>query len=92
MKIREGTQRIDNGTKKAIIEFVFDDYIIYVFQGALSQFDIVIKYKKDGMRIRTPKHIHWVVDILMKMQGKRSTHKTVFGSYSKLLEHLCSPY
>lgn len=69
MKIREGTQRIDNGTKKAIIEFVFDDYIIYVFQGALSQFDIVIKYKKDGMRIRTPKHIHWVVDILMKMQG-----------------------
>ena len=82
MKIREGTQRIDNGTKKAIIEFVFDDYIIYVFQGALSQFDIVIKYKKDGMRIRTPKHIHWVVDI----------HKTVFGSYSKLLEHLCSPY
>ena len=69
MKIREGTQRIDNGTKKAIIEFVFDDYIIYVFQGALSQFDIVINYKKDGMRIRTPKHIHWVVDILMKMQG-----------------------
>lgn len=52
MKIREGTQRIDNGTKKAIIEFVFDDYIIYVFQCALSQFDIVIKYKKDGMRIR----------------------------------------
>ena len=69
MKIREGTQRIDNGTKKAITEFVFDDYIIYVFQGALSQFDIVIKYKKDGMRILTPKHIHWVVDILMKMQG-----------------------
>ncbi len=24
MKIREGTQRIDNGTKKAIIEFVFE--------------------------------------------------------------------
>ena len=43
--------------------------MIYVFQGNLSQFDIVIKYKKDGKRIRTPKHIHWVVDILMKMQG-----------------------
>ncbi|MEE0264187.1 MAG: class I tRNA ligase family protein, partial [Acutalibacteraceae bacterium] len=48
--------------KKAIIEFVFTDYVIYVFQGNLSQFDIVIKYKKDGKRIRTPKHIHWVVD------------------------------
>ena len=69
MEIRRGTQLIENGTKQAIIEFVFTDYIIYVFQGTLSQFDIVIKYKKDDTRIRTPKHIHWVVDILMKMQG-----------------------
>ncbi len=69
MEIKRGTQLIENGTKQSIIEFVFTDYIIYVFQGALSQFDIVIKYKKDGTRIRTPKHIHWVVDILMKMQG-----------------------
>lgn len=69
MDIRRGTQNIDRGTKQAIIEFVFTDYIIYVFQGILSKFDIVIKYKKDGTRLRTPKHIHWVVDILMKMQG-----------------------
>ncbi len=69
MKIRKGSHFIENGTKQAIIEFVFTNYIIYVFQGNLSQFDIVIKYKKDGTRIRTPKHIHWVVDILMKMQG-----------------------
>ncbi len=75
MDIREGTQLIENGTKKAIIEFVFTDYIIYVFQGNLSQFDIVIKYKKDGKRIRTPKHIHWVVDILMKMQGNEELTK-----------------
>ena len=87
MKIREGTQRIDNGTKKAIIEFVFDDYIIYVFQGALSQFDIVIKYKKDGMRIRTPKHIHWVVDILMKMQGNEVLTK----QYWKLFKIVGTP-
>ena len=33
MDIREGTQLIENGTKKAIIDFVFTDYIIYVFQG-----------------------------------------------------------
>ncbi|MGM9561060.1 MAG: hypothetical protein ACI3WT_02300 [Phascolarctobacterium sp.] len=71
MEIREGTIFIENRTKQAIIEFIFTDYIIYVFQGHLSQFDILIKYKKDGKRIRTPKHIHWVVDILMKMQGNR---------------------
>lgn len=75
MDIRKGTKFIDSGTKKAIIEFVFTDYIIYVFQGDLSQFDIVIKYKKDGKRIRTPKHIHWVVDVLMKIQGNEDLTK-----------------
>lgn len=75
MEIRRGSQLIENGTKQAIIEFVFTDYIIYVFQGTLSQFDIVIKYRKDGTRIRTPKHIHWVVDILMKMQGNETLTK-----------------
>ncbi len=75
MYIRESTQLIENGTKKAIVEFVFTDYIFYVFQGNLSQLDIVIKYKKDGKRIRTPKHIHWVVDILMKMQGNEGLTK-----------------
>ncbi|MCD7859225.1 MAG: hypothetical protein LUH51_03515 [Firmicutes bacterium] len=75
MEIKRGSQLIENGTKRAIIEFIFTDYIIYVFQGDLSQFDIVIKYKKDGTRIRTPKHIHWVVDILMKMQGNEALAK-----------------
>ena len=45
MDVRKGTKLIENGMKKAIIEFVFTDYIIYVFQGNLSQFDIIIKYK-----------------------------------------------
>ena len=69
MIIREGEQLINNGAKRAIIEFVFSDYVIYVFQGSLSRYDIIIKYRKNGMRIRTPQHIHWAVDILMKMQG-----------------------
>ena len=90
MEIREGTRRIENGTKQAIIEFVFTDYIIFVFQGTLSQFDIVIKYKKDGKRIRTPKHIHWVVDILMKMQGNEALTK----QYLKAIQNcwnICVP-
>ncbi|WP_457624269.1 hypothetical protein [Persephonella sp.] len=48
-------------------------YIIGIYQGSLSKHDILIKYRqkeKSGKwsRIRTPKHIHWAVDILMKMQ------------------------
>ncbi len=72
MEIREGTKLIDNEKNRAIIEFVFDEYTIYVFQGSLSKFDILIKYTKGKTKIRTPKHIHWVVDVLMKMQGDES--------------------
>ena len=82
MEIREGAQLIESGRKKAIIEFVFTEYIIYVFQGSLSQYDILIKYRKDGTRIRTPKHIHWVVDILMKMQGNEKLKQLILNSIS----------
>jgi hypothetical protein len=49
--------------------------IVAVYRGTLSQLDILIKYRqklkdeKRWSRIRTPKHIHWTVDILMKMQS-----------------------
>ena len=75
MKIREGTKTINRGTERAIIEYVFPEYVIYVFQGKLSKFDIVVRYRKDGTRSRTPKHIHWVVDILMKTQGNEALTK-----------------
>ena len=71
MYIKKGTYKLKQG--RAIIEFDFENYTIYVFQGKLSLFDIVIKYrnyKAKRSKIRTPKHIHWVVDILMKMQKK----------------------
>ena len=41
---------------------------IYVFPGNLSQNDIVLKYKKNGTRRRTPKHIHFVIDLLIKKE------------------------
>ena len=46
-------------------------YIIAIYQGSLSQFDILIKYRQlienKWSRIRTPKHIHWAVDAIIKM-------------------------
>lgn len=52
---------------------VNDSNIIAFYKGSFSEFDILIKYRqklKDGKwsAIRTPKHIHWAVDILLKMQ------------------------
>lgn len=52
---------------------VNNSIVLAVYAGALSEFDILIKYRQklpDGKwtAIRTPKHIHWTVDILMKIQ------------------------
>lgn len=45
-------------------------YILGIYQGTLSEFDILLKYRqREGdkwSRIRTPKHIHWAVDMLIK--------------------------
>ncbi len=45
-------------------------YILGIYKGTLSDFDILLRYRqKEGerwSRIRTPKHIHWAVDMLIK--------------------------
>ena len=60
------------GKIKPIAELVLDDdTIIYVLPGSRGQrpnCDILIKYKKKNKKIRTPKHIHWAVDLLIKKQ------------------------
>lgn len=84
MEIKEGKKKIQNGTKKSIIEIVCNDkYTIHVFQGELSENDILIKYKEKGKTIRTPKHIHWAVDILMKLQGEKELTKTFLQNIKK---------
>ncbi|XOB42352.1 MAG: hypothetical protein ACKKMP_03265 [Candidatus Nealsonbacteria bacterium] len=50
--------------------------LIGVYRGRLSRYDILIKYRqknKNGKwsRLRTPKHIHWTVDLLMKMSKNK---------------------
>lgn len=49
---------------------VGNDYMIGVYQGSLSPLDIIVKYKQKEngrwSRLRTPKHIHWAVDIIIK--------------------------
>lgn len=58
-------------------------YIVGVYQGTLSDFDILIKYrhKLDGSwsRIRTPKHIHWAVDILIKLHEDKTKTQEFLG-------------
>ena len=45
-------------------------YILGIYQGKLSEYDIVLRYRQNEngkwSRIRTPKHIHWAVDMMIK--------------------------
>ena len=58
-------------------------YIIGIYKGSLSIFDILIKYRQlengKWSRIRTPKHIHWAVDILIKHYCDMSTTDRLLG-------------
>lgn len=54
-----------------------DSYILGVYQGSISVYDMLIKYKQKingrWSYMRTPKHIHWTVDILIKMYNDRDS-------------------
>jgi hypothetical protein len=54
-------------------------FILGVYKGSLSQYDLLIKYRQKNnekwSRIRTPKHIHWAVDILIKMNLEKEKTK-----------------
>lgn len=61
----------------AVIE-INDTYILAVYQGSLSKYDLLLRYRqkdnstKSGWsRTRTPKHIHWAVDAIIKMNHNR---------------------
>jgi len=57
------------------VSTVNDKFIVAVYQGTISDYDILIKYRQreseKWSNIRTPKHIHWAVDILIKMHSDR---------------------
>ena len=53
---------LDYGTKIGVFEGN---------RGANPDHDILIKYQEQGKRLRTPKHIHWVIDLLIKKEHNR---------------------
>lgn len=59
-----------NGQEPLCVIPINGTYILGIYKGALSAFDILLRYRqKEGerwSRIRTPKHIHWAVDMLIK--------------------------
>jgi len=72
MTFRRGGEAV---TPLTVFE-VNGNFILGIYQGSFSDFDILIKYRQkiddSWSRIRTPKHIHWAVDILIKLHEDRA--------------------
>ena len=57
----------------SIREFDVDggNTIVAIFQGSRGgrpELDIIVKYLQRGKRLRTPQHIHWAIDLVIKKQ------------------------
>ena len=67
-------------------------YILGIYKGTLSEYDILLKYrqKEDGKwsRIRTPKHIHWAVDMLIKHYSEPHETDLLLNSLLNQLEQI----
>jgi hypothetical protein len=72
------------------VSLINDSYIVAAYQGIISKYDILIKYRQkvrnSWSRIRTPKHIHWAVDVLIKMHAEREKTKKFLGKLIEIWE------
>jgi len=81
-KTNKTPHMIAKGIEPLVIIEVNDTYILGVYQGSLSKFDLLLRYRQNDKnsksgwsRIRTPKHIHWAVDAIIKMQNNKNETK-----------------
>ena len=42
---------------------------IFVERGRKSQYDFRVRYQEPSQRRRTPKHIHWIIDLYIKREN-----------------------
>ena len=78
------------GQKPISVIKVNDKFILAIYRGRKGPADILIKYRqklKSGWsRIRTPKHIHWTVDVLIKMSQDKELTQRFLGELLKIWE------
>ena len=81
---------------KPIADFpVNGSFYVAIYQGNLSPYDVLIKYRQfeDGKwsRIRTPKHIHWAVDLLIKQHLENNATERLIDSLIELWDNTIQP-
>ena len=85
------------GAQPLLKEFsVNGSFYIGIYQGSISSQDIIIRYrqKENGVwsRPRTPKHIHWAVDILIKQYQDNHTTNQLLDFFIDLWDNKISPW
>lgn len=45
---------------------------VYASKGGKSQYNLKVKYREPGKRVRTPRHIHLIIDLYLKQAGNRA--------------------
>ena len=79
--------------KKSIIDITLpNDYKIYIFKGNKDpKKDFIVTYSdKNHPKPITPSHVHWVVDLLLKMQIKEKKTKELINELITVREK-CLP-
>ena len=49
---------------------------IYIEQGNKSDYDFIVRYQEPGKRVRTPQHIHIIVDLYRKFEAEPNLTNT----------------
>lgn len=85
-----------NRGKKPLAEFpVNGTFYVAIYQGSLSKYDVLIKYRQlengKWSNIRTPKHIHWAVDILIKQHLENDATEQLIDSLINMWDKQIQP-
>jgi len=64
------------------------EFKIGVDKGNKSELDFKVKYKEAQKNERTPKHIHLMIDILLKRQGNPELTQRLIRFFNEMLEHI----
>lgn len=74
MKVEKIPSMKSRGVDPLVTIEINNSYILGVYQGTLSTYDLLLRYRQRDShtnsgwsKIRTPKHIHWAVDVIIKL-------------------------
>lgn len=65
-----------------------DGVEIYVESGSKSQYDFKVRYREPGKAIRTPKHIHLIIDLYMKKVCNKNLTLALVQEFLQMLSRL----